>query len=142
MPAGRAYEVANRPVLLIRVPRHEQIEETLVAVQLQGVHRNTAVHGQGQITGRAPGGGVGRVRVLAGSGGGHRAGRGEAGRPCAAGGEPEAPGAALGGVVIDGSGLVRPGAVVAQQVDRNSSTPSSATSSGSGRGAPRLIWAS
>jgi hypothetical protein len=49
------------------------------------------------------------LRVLASSGGGHRAGHGETGGPCAVGGEPEAPGSALGGVVVDGSGLVRPG---------------------------------
>ena len=39
-----------------------------VAVEFQGVHRDTAVQRQHQLTGRAPGGGVGRVRGLAGSG--------------------------------------------------------------------------
>lgn len=104
-----AHDVAHRQVLLIRVPGQEQVEETSVAVELQGVHRNTAVQGQDQLTGRAPEGGIGRVRVLAGSCGGRRGRRGETSGPCTVGGEREAPGTALGGLVLDGSGLMRPG---------------------------------
>jgi hypothetical protein len=98
--------VAHRHVLLIRVPGAEQVEQTSVAVELQGVDRDTVVQHEDHLTGRAPDGGGGRVRALAGGGGG---GGGETGGPCAVGGEREAPGAALGGVEVEGSGLVRPG---------------------------------
>lgn len=131
----RAQDWWRSGVLLLCLPGLRQIDETTVAVDLQGVHRNTAVKGQGQLICRAPRGGVG--------GGGRRCvGRGETGDPCAVGGDREAPGAALGRVEVAGGGLCGRGVVVAQQVARNSSTPSIATSSGSGCGAPRVIWAS
>jgi hypothetical protein len=125
----RAHEVARRHVLRIRVPGDELVEDASVAVQLQRVHRNAAVKGQDQLTGRAPGGGVGRVRVLAGSGGGQCAGCGEAGDPCAVAGKPKAPGAALGGVVIDDSGTVAPVSIPCGANWRGNSTASGVTTS-------------
>jgi hypothetical protein len=38
-----AHEVARRHVLLLRLPGLEKVEGMSVAVELQGVHRNTAV---------------------------------------------------------------------------------------------------
>ncbi|MER6329291.1 hypothetical protein ABT298_08120, partial [Streptomyces sp. NPDC001034] len=73
----------------------EQVEPASGAAELQGVDRETVVHDEDRLAGRAPERGVDRVR-----------------------------------------------AVVAQEVDRNSSTPSSATSSGSGSGVPRAVRAS
>ncbi len=68
------------------------LEETWIAVELQGVERDAVVQDEDQLTGRAPGGGDGHVRVLARSGGRGGAGPGEAGNPCAVGVEREAPG--------------------------------------------------
>ena len=51
-----------------RVPGCELIEDTTVAFGPQRIQRYAAVEEQDQVTGRAPGGGVGRVGVLAGSG--------------------------------------------------------------------------
>ena len=85
-----------------RVPGRELIEDTTIAFERQRLQRYAAVEEQDQVTGRAPGGGVGRVGVLAGSGA-------EVGDLCAVVGQPEAPGVALGGVVIDDGGVVWPG---------------------------------
>src|SRR5579859_8012736 len=54
----------DRHALLLRVPGHELVEDTSVAVELQGVQRNAAVEGEHQLIGRASGGGVRSVRVL------------------------------------------------------------------------------
>ena len=72
-----------------------------VAVELEGVSRDTVVQHEDHLISLAPGGGGGRARGLARSGGGDRAGRGEASGPCAVGGDPEAPGAVLGNVEVD-----------------------------------------
>ena len=85
-----------------RVPGCELIENPTVAFELQRIQWNAAVEEQDQVTGRAPGGGVDSVRVLAGSGR-------EAGGLCAVVGKPEAPGLALDGVVVDNGGFVWPG---------------------------------
>lgn len=64
----RVHEIACRRLSHGRVPGYELIEDTTVALDLQRIQRYAAVEEQDQVTGRAPGGGVGRVGVLAGSG--------------------------------------------------------------------------